>query len=113
PCDGGVVSIGHDGKGFAFDNETPRHRVFLEPFAIASRPVTSGEMLAFIDDGGYLRPELWLSDGWAVARDRAWAAPLYWELRDGAWHEHTLRGMKPIDRDAPVSHVSFYEADAY
>ena len=111
--DGGLVAIGHEGTGFAFDNETPRHRVFLEPFAIASRPVTNGELAAFIEDGGYRRADLWLSDGWAAARGRGWSAPIYWEMRDGEWHEHTLRGMRRIAKNAPACHLSFYEADAY
>ena len=99
--------------GFAFDNEGPRHRVFLEAFHIASRPVNNGEYLEFIDDGGYDRPELWLSDGWAAARAGDWRAPLYWEERDGAWQIYTLRGTRPVDPRQPVCHLSHYEADAY
>jgi ergothioneine biosynthesis protein EgtB len=110
---GGVVEIGFAGDGFSFDNERPRHRVYLEPFLIAARPVTAGEYLAFIEDGGYRRPELWLSDGWAAVQDHGWTAPLYWEERAGAWSELTLRGTRAVDLDAPVSHVSYYEADAY
>jgi ergothioneine biosynthesis protein EgtB len=112
---GGLVEIGWDrGAGFAFDNESPRHRVWLEPFELASRCVTAGEYAAFVDDGGYARPELWLSDGWAMVREQGLVAPLYW-LRDGdaGWREHTLRGPEPLATEAPVCHVSFYEADAF
>ena len=109
----GFVEVGAAGSGFCFDNETPRHRVWLRPFAVADRPVTNGEYLAFMDDGGYGAPALWLSDGWdAVRRDR-WEAPLYWYREDGAWFEYCLSGPAPLDLHAPVTHVSFYEADAY
>jgi len=109
----GVRWVGHDGPGFAFDNEGPRHRVFVDGFAIASRPVNNGEFLRFIEDGGYDRPELWLSDGWAARKRLGWTAPLYWG-RDGSGFElFTLRGMRPLDPAEPVCHVSFYEADAY
>jgi ergothioneine biosynthesis protein EgtB len=108
----GVVEIGHDGIGFAFDNEMPRHRHYLEAFALASRPVTNQEFAAFIADGGYRRPELWLSEGWDWLNANRVAAPLYWEDGDG-WREFTLHGMLPLEGDAPVSHVSLYEADAY
>jgi ergothioneine biosynthesis protein EgtB len=111
--DEGVFSVGHEGAHFAFDNEGPRHRVFLEPFAIASRPVTSGEYLAFMRDGGYRRPEFWLSAGWAAVHERGWQAPMYWEERDRDWWRFTLAGMAPVDLEAPVSHVSYFEADAY
>jgi ergothioneine biosynthesis protein EgtB len=107
--DEGLVSIGHEGAGFSFDNERPSHRVFLERFELASRLVTCGEYLAFIEDGGYRRPELWLSDGWAAVRAEGWTAPLYWEEPE----QFTLAGRQPLDRAAPVSHVSYYEADAY
>jgi len=110
---GGVVEIGHDGDGFAYDNETPRHRTLLAPFAIADRTVTCGEWRAFMDAGGYENPDLWLSDGWATARAEGWRAPLYWFERDGAWHQYTLGGPRPVDPHEPVAHVSFYEADAY
>jgi ergothioneine biosynthesis protein EgtB len=109
----GVVSIGHEGAGFAFDNEGPRHRVYQQPFALANRLVTCGEYLAFMDDGGYRRPEFWLSDGWDTARAQAWDAPLYWALDDGGWRQHTLTGTRPVDPGEPVCHVSHYEADAY
>lgn len=111
--DAGVRHIGHAGDGFAFDNEGPRHRVFLEPFAIASRPVTCGEYLAFIDDDGYARSELWLSDGWQARQAEGWNAPLYWEWHGTCFTTHTLGGMRPINHAEPVMHVSFYEADAY
>lgn len=114
PHDGGPMLIGHDGPGFAFDNETPRHPVLLQPFAIASRPVSNGEYQAFIADGGYRRPELWLSDGWARVQEENWQAPLYW-LKDGDGNESvfTLSGVQSLDPHAPVEHVSFYEAAAY
>ena len=110
---GGMVEVGHDGVGFAFDNEGPRHRVWLEPFAVASRPVTCGEFLAFMDDGGYRRPELWLSAGWDCVSQRGWTAPLYWEQEDKDWKVFTLAGLKPIDPEQPVCHVSGYEAAAF
>jgi ergothioneine biosynthesis protein EgtB len=111
--DEGVFRIGHEGEGFAFDNETPRHRVFVHAFQLASRLVTAGEYQQFIDDGGYRRPELWLSDGWATVLENKWQAPLYWERRDGAWWSMTLTGMRPVESSRPVCHVSYYEADAY
>jgi ergothioneine biosynthesis protein EgtB len=110
---GGVGAIGHEGPGFAFDNEKPRHRVFLEDYRIASRPVTNAEYLEFVNAGGYREPAVWLADGWATVRDRGWCSPLYWRQIDGQWHEMTLHGMHPLMPDAPVCHVSFYEADAY
>ena len=110
----GVAQIGATDGGFAFDNERPRHRVWLAPFAIASRPVTCGEYLAFIDAGGYESAEWWLSDGWDLCSREGWRAPLYWSRADdGAWHLFTLNGMRPVDPDEPVVHVSYYEADAY
>ncbi len=110
---GGLVEVGHDGAGFAFDNEGPRHSEWLEPFALADRPVTNGDWLAFVDDGGYRRPELWLSDGWAAVQGAAATAPFYWRWRDGGWTEFTLAGSDPLDLSRPVVHVSYYEADAY
>ncbi|MGZ3422050.1 MAG: ergothioneine biosynthesis protein EgtB [Polyangiales bacterium] len=107
--EGGVRSIGHEGSEFSFDNERPRHHVFVESFALARRPVSNREWIAFIDDGGYRRPELWLSDGWGAVQAHAWRAPLHWG--DGEYA--TLAGWEPIDLDAPVSHVSLYEADAF
>jgi ergothioneine biosynthesis protein EgtB len=110
---GGLVEIGHSGPGFAFDCETPRHRVFLEPYALADRPVSNGEWLEFIADGGYAEPLLWLADGWDWVRTNQVAAPLYWERRDGGWHRFALDGLRPLDPAAPVCHISFYEADAF
>jgi len=110
----GLVEIGHAGPGFAFDNESPHHRVYLQPFALASRLVTAGEYLAFIDDGGYARAELWQSAGWdAVARGGI-QAPLYWQDHgDGDWRMMTLAGVRPVDPHEPVCHVSWFEAEAY
>lgn len=110
---GGVMEIGHDGQGFAFDNEGPRHRVVIEDFRLGTRLVTCGEYLAFIADGGYRTPTLWLSDGWATATSQGWQAPLYWRERDGAWDVFTLAGWRKLDPATPVVHVSYYEADAY
>ena len=110
---GGLVEIGHQGGGFAFDNEGPRHKVWLEPFRLASRPVTCGEFLDFIEEGGYRRPELWLSDGWATVQAQAWEAPLYWRREDGGWSIFTLGGRRRLNPAEPVCHVSLYEADAY
>jgi ergothioneine biosynthesis protein EgtB len=111
--DGGLFVIGHEGPEFAFDNEGPRHPVHVGAFAIARRLVTARQFLEFIADGGYERPELWLSDGWAAARGGSWQAPLYWERQGTAWHRFSHHGMLPAEPDAPVSHVSFYEADAF
>ena len=111
--DEGTRWIGHAGPGFAFDNEGPRHRRFVERFEIASRPVTNGEFMAFIEDAGYARPELWLADGWAAVRERGWTAPLYWRRADGGFRTLTLGGPRPLRGDEPVCHVSFYEAEAF
>ncbi len=112
--DAGLAWIGAEADaGFSFDNERPRHREYLEPFALADRLVTNGEYRRFIEDDGYRRPELWLSLGWATVRQQDWQAPLYWQLEDGAWHEFTLGGFHPLAESAPVCHVSFFEADAY
>jgi len=111
--DEGIRSVGHGDEGFAYDNEGPRHRVFLEPFRLSTRLVTSGEYRAFIADGGYEKSELWLDAGWAVVREKGWRAPIYWEQRDGEWMEFTLAGMRPLQDDTPVCHVSYFEADAY
>ena len=113
PIAGGVREVGHAGGGFAFDNEGPRHRVAIEDFEIASHPVTHGDFLAFVEDGGYRRPELWLSAGWDAVRAHGWLAPGYWERRDDEWHTFTLHGMAPIESNTPVCHVSFYEAEAF
>jgi ergothioneine biosynthesis protein EgtB len=112
--EGGLVEIGHDGNGFGFDNETPRHKHWLEPFRIASAPVSNGDYLAFIEDGGYRRPEFWLSDGWALVQSEGWDAPLYWLCdNDGSRSVFTLSGVMPLDRHAPALHVSFFEAAAF
>ena len=111
--EGGVDRIGHSGNGFAFDNEGPRHDVLLRPFRLATRAVTVAEWLDFMADGGYRRPECWLSDGWATVQREGWQAPGYWERRDDAWHSMTLAGLRPLEPEAPVCHVSFYEADAF
>jgi len=108
-----LYEIGHNGKGFGYDNEFPRHKVLLQAFALASRPVTNAEYIEFIEDGSYQNPALWLSDGWASVQANAWHAPLYWEQRDNAWWHMTLGGMRPVDPGAPVCHVSQYEAAAY
>jgi ergothioneine biosynthesis protein EgtB len=114
---GGVHQIGHDGEGFAFDNEGPRHEVLLRPFQLASRLVTNAEYLEFMQAGGYEKPELWLSDGWDTVCAQGWRSPLYWERSnvngDGPWSELTFSGMQEVDPSAPVCHVSFYEADAF
>jgi ergothioneine biosynthesis protein EgtB len=110
---GGVVEIGHAGPGFCFDNETPRHRALVQPFRIASRCVTNGEYLEFMDAGGYQTAALWLSDGWAAVQEQGWRAPGYWKESDSGWQEFTLRGPRPVDPAEPVVHVSFYEADAF
>lgn len=109
----GLRWIGHDGGGFSFDNERPRHRVWLDPFRLASRLVTCGEYLEFMNDGGYSRPEYWLSDGWSLAKAEGWIAPLYWRAEDRGWSIFTLAGRRPVDFAEPVCHVSYYEADAY
>jgi ergothioneine biosynthesis protein EgtB len=110
---GGLRQIGHDGAGFAFDNERPRHKIWLEPFRLASRPVSCGEYRAFVEDGGYLRPAHWLSDGWAAVQTQGWEGPLYWRLDGNDWRIFTLGGERPLDPAEPVCHVSFYEADAF
>ncbi|MCR6658501.1 MAG: ergothioneine biosynthesis protein EgtB [Asticcacaulis sp.] len=110
---GGLVEIGHTGTGFAFDNEAPRHRTWLQPFEISDRLVTNGEWLAFMADGGYNRADLWLSDGWAQVQAHGWNAPFYWQADGNDWQEMTLRGPQAIAFDAPVTHISYYEAGAY
>ncbi|WP_413436757.1 ergothioneine biosynthesis protein EgtB [Sulfuriferula sp. GW1] len=108
-----VHEVGHDGYSFAFDNELPRHRTYIKSFRLASRLVTNAEYLEFMDDGGYMRPELWLSDAWDHINANGWTAPLYWEHEDDAWYVFTSRGRLPLNPNEPVCHVSFYEADAY
>lgn len=110
---GGIHAIGHADAGFSFDNELPRHRVLLEDFRLASRPVTNGEFLEFISGGGYRDVRHWLSDGWQTVQAQAWQAPLYWKRVYGAWFEMTLHGLRPLRMAEPVCHVSYYEADAY
>lgn len=120
-CDieGGIHGVGHDGRGFAFDNEAPRHEVLLRPFRIASRAVTNDEYLEFMDDAGYRRPELWLSDGWDAVCAQGWNSPLYWERgEDGSWRQFVMNGTnqvgsRKVDPAEPVCHISYYEADAY
>ncbi|MGE5154284.1 MAG: ergothioneine biosynthesis protein EgtB [Bdellovibrio bacteriovorus] len=113
PFDGGLVEIGAGPEGFAWDNERPRHRVYLDPFALADRPVTNGEFLAFMEDGGYDRPALWLSDGWAPVQSKGWRSPLYWDQTVDGWQIMTLGGLRPLNPAEPVCHVSYYEAEAF
>ena len=113
PADQGLYEIGHASASFHFDNEAPRHRVYLERHELASRLVTSGEFLEFMADGGYSRPELWLSLGWEQVQTNHWTRPLYWYDRAGQWQEFTLAGLRPLDPHAPVCHVSYFEADAF
>jgi ergothioneine biosynthesis protein EgtB len=111
--EGGLVEIGHDGNGFAFDSETPRHTQYLAPYQIADRPVLVHEWLGFMADGGYADPLLWLSDGWAWVKENGVEAPLYWERGEGGWQSFGLDGLRPVDPPEPGCHVSYYEADAY
>ena len=112
-CPGGLRWFGHDGEGFAYDNEGPRHQRFLQPYRLADRLVTNAEFLGFIADGGYRRPELWLSDGWDAITRGGWEAPLYWSRDGDDWQQMTLSGMRPVAPAEPVVHVSYFEADAY
>jgi ergothioneine biosynthesis protein EgtB len=109
----GVQSIGHDGEGYCFDNELPRHDELIPPVRIGRQLVTNAEWLEFIEAGGYRTPSLWLSDGWTLVQAEAWEAPGYWRQRDGCWFSMTLAGLRPVEPAAPVSHVSYYEADAF
>ena len=109
----GLYSVGFEGKSFAFDNEGPRHDVYLQPFRLASRLVSNAEYLEFMRDSGYGDPLLWLSDGWDCVRANQWNAPLYWEERDGEWWNYTVDGLQPVQPNEPVCHISFYEADAF
>ena len=111
--DGGRRNFGHGGSGFAFDHEGPEHEAMLTPFALAAHPVTNAQYLAFIEDGGYERAELWLSDGWAVVQDEGRTHPFYWRRETDGWREFTLHGLTVLEPDAPVSHLDFYEADAF
>lgn len=111
-----IVTIGHDGAGFSYDNESPRHRALVPAFSLSNRLITNGEYLAFMEAGGYTRPEFWLSLGWTTVNESAsggWQAPLYWVQRDGAWWNFTLSGFRPVNEAEPVTHISYFEADAY
>jgi ergothioneine biosynthesis protein EgtB len=110
---GGIRQAGHDGRGFAWDNEAPRHDVLIHPFSLADRLVTNGEWLAFMQDDGYRTASLWLADGWTAVNREDWQAPLYWEQREGQWFAMSLEGLQSVERAAPVAHVSYYEADAF
>jgi ergothioneine biosynthesis protein EgtB len=110
---GGIVRVGHDGEGFAFDNEGPRHDVLLQPFALRAALVTAGDWLEFIEAGGYHEAGLWMSDGWATVQSEEWRAPAYWARGDDGWSVQTLTGPRPVDPSEPVVHVSWYEADAF
>jgi ergothioneine biosynthesis protein EgtB len=109
----GAVAIGHVGEGFAFDNECPRHEVLVGDYALANRLVTCGEWAEFMEADGYRRADLWLSEGWHTVQTQGWDAPLYWGRRDGSWHVHTLGGVRPVNPAEPVSHISYFEADAF
>jgi ergothioneine biosynthesis protein EgtB len=108
-----IAEIGHTGSGFSYDNEGPRHRALVPAFSLGSRPVTNGEFLEFIDAGGYRRAEFWLSLGWMTVNEQRWQAPLYWKQEDGRWLNFTLTGFRPVEESEPVTHVSYFEADAY
>jgi ergothioneine biosynthesis protein EgtB len=111
--DGGVFKVGHDGTGFSYDNEGPRHEQLIRPFKLANRCVTNAEWIAFIEDGGYETAGLWLADGWTLINDEGWRAPLYLERSDGGYRQMGLRGFRPANPAAPVAHVSYFEADAF
>lgn len=112
-CEAQLIDVGHADDNFCFDNELPRHRTYLQEHSIASTCVTNGEYLKFMEDGGYEDPAHWLSLGWATVQQEKWQSPLYWRLKDGNWFEFTLGGLEPLDPNLPVTHISFYEADAY
>ncbi len=112
-CPGGEVEIGHVGKSFCFDNELPRHTELVAPFRFANRLVTSGRFMEFVEGGGYLGPEHWLSDGWVEVQNHRQRHPLYWRYIDGQWFEYTLHGLQPLDENTPVSHISYFEAQAF
>jgi ergothioneine biosynthesis protein EgtB len=111
--DEATLWIGHDGESFSYDNEGPRHRALVPAFSLSNRLITNGEYLAFMEAGGYTRPEFWLSLGWTTVNEQRWQAPLYWTQRDGAWWNFTLSGFRPVNESEPVTHVSYFEADAY
>ena len=108
-----IIAIGHNGDGFAYDHEGPRHQALVPAFSLAWRPVTNCEYIEFIEGGGYTRPEFWLSLGWMTVNEQRWQAPLYWTKRDGVWWNFTLSGFRPVDESEPVTHISYFEADAY
>ena len=111
--DEAIVMIGHAGAGFSYDNEGPRHRALVPRFSLSNRLITNGEFMAFMEAGGYARPEFWLSLGWTTVNEQRWRAPLYWVQRDGTWWNFTLSGFRPVNESEPVTHVSYFEADAY
>jgi len=111
--EGGLVDIGHDGEGFCFDNELPRHKAVVNPFALSNRLVCNGEFLEFMNAGGYQDPQWWLADGWAEVNQHGWQSPLYWRQQGSQWYEYTLHGLLPLESNRPVVHISAYEADAY
>lgn len=111
--EGGLCEMGHEGAGFAYDCEGPRHKTYLAPYQLANRAVTNRDWIAFIEDGGYETERLWLSEGWAVRQREGWRSPLYWWQQDTEWWSYTLRGAQPVNLDAPVVHVSYYEAEAF
>jgi len=111
--DEGIFEIGHSGDGFSYDNEGPRHRALVLPFSMANRLITNGEYFEFIEDNGYARPEFWLSLGWTTVNEQRWQAPLYWEKREEKWWNFTLSGFRLVDENEPVTHVSYFEADAF
>jgi ergothioneine biosynthesis protein EgtB len=111
--DEAIIEIGPEGNDFAYDNESPRHRALVLPFALANRPVTNAEYLEFIEDNGYSRSEFWLSLGWMTVNEQRWRAPLYWIERDGEWWNFTLSGLRKIEPNEPVTHISYFEADAF
>ena len=110
--DGGLIEVGHSGEGFAYDNEMPAHRVWLEPFELSDRLVTNGEVRAFIEDGGYRRHELWHDEGWSLLQQEGWEAPLYWRETEDGIHQHSLTGVRPLRDEDPVAHISWFEASA-
>jgi ergothioneine biosynthesis protein EgtB len=111
--DEAIIEIGHNGEGFSYDNEGPRHRALVGAFSLSNRLITNGEYIAFMEAGGYTRPEYWLSLGWTTINEQRWRAPLYWVERDGAWWNFTLSGFRPVNEAEPVTHLSYFEADAY
>ena len=111
--DGGVLEIGHTGEGFSYDNEHPRHEALVHPFQFSNRLITNGEFLEFVEDGGYRRPELWLSMGWSTVEAERWTTPLYWVREENQWQHFTLAGLQPLVAEEPVCHVSYFEADAF